>query len=104
MSFDAISTIAKAEADARAAVADAEAQARQMVLDAENSGKAAIEDAVKNARAKREDLARETESRIAAAGAAADKEAEQEMQALREQAMGRLDEAAKLVVERIVKG
>ena len=64
MSFEAITSIAQAEADARSVIQDAEAQARQMVLDAENSGKAAIEDAVRQARAKREDLAKETEAKI----------------------------------------
>ena len=43
MSFEAIASITKAEADAKAAVAQADAKARQMRADAENAGRAAIE-------------------------------------------------------------
>ena len=75
MSFDAITGIAQAEDAANVAVQYAQAQAKQMIADAEAEGKAEIDAAV--ARAEKE---------------------------LHAGAEAKLDAAASLVAERVMKG
>ena len=103
MSFDAIASIAQAEDAARVAVSYAEAQGRQMIADAEAAGKASIEAALQKADNELAQLRQRTEEKSQSdaeklSGTVANRKA-----ALRAAAEARLDAAAALVVERIVK-
>ena len=49
MSFEAISNIAQAEAEAKASVANAQLRAKQLAADAESAGKLAVESALQKA-------------------------------------------------------
>ena len=64
MSFEAISKIAQAEAEAKALVANAETRAKQLAADAESAGKLAVEAAVQKADAELEELGRQVNERM----------------------------------------
>ena len=87
MSFEAIKGISDAEVQGKAKVAEAEAKARQMLVDADSAGKAALEAA---------------KSQTAEKTAALDSEMLAEADQLRRAAELKLEDAAALVVERIV--
>ena len=59
MSFEAISNITQAEAEARAMVAGAEQRAKQLAADAENAGKLAVEAAAAKAGEELAELSRQ---------------------------------------------
>lgn len=102
MSFEAISSIAQAEAEAKAAVAAAEAKAKQLIADAENAGKLSIEAACADAASKLVQLNHQvTEQAKAQTGILAG-ELENQKAVMRAKAESRLEQAAALVVERIV--
>ena len=102
MSFEAISNIAQAEAQAKAQVANAELRAKQLAADAESAGKLAVETAVQKADAELKELSRQVNDK--ARGQAGDlaKKLENQKAALRSKAQGKLETAAAKVVERIV--
>ena len=102
MSFEAIASITKAEADAKAAVAQADAKARQMRADAENAGRAAIEVAGEKAGHEIAELRRQTDEKAMDAASGLSRELEATKAALRAKAEAKLQQAATLVVERIV--
>ena len=102
MSFEAITSIAGAEAAAKAAVAGAEAKARQMLSDAQGAGKLAIEAACAKADEELQELNRQAAEKAVAQAAVISGELETKKAALRARAETRLEEAATLVVERIV--
>ena len=66
MSFEAISNITQAEAEARAAVAGAEQRARQLAADAENAGKLAVEAAAAKAGEELAELSRQVDDKARA--------------------------------------
>ena len=76
MSLEAITSVTRAEQEAKNAVAAAQAKAKQLLSEAQAAGEASLE----AARAK----------------------ADSELEALRKKAEGKLDAAAALIVERIV--
>ena len=102
MSFEAISKITRAEAEAKALVSNAEIRARQLAADAESAGKLAVEAAVQKADAELAELSRQVNDK--AKGQAGDlaKKLDRQKAALRAKAEGKLDAAAAIVVERIV--
>ena len=102
MSFEAISNIAQAEAQAKSQIASAEVRAKQLAADAESAGKLAVEAAVQKAEAELKELSRQVNDK--ARGQAGDlaKKLENQKAALRARAEGKLDAAAAIVVERIV--
>ena len=102
MSFEAISNITQAEAEARAMVAGAEQRARQLAADAENAGKLAVEAAAAKAAEELAELSRQVDDKARAQAEAYAAELENKKAALRAKAGGKLDQAAALVVERIV--
>ena len=102
MSFEAISNITQAEAEARAAVAGAEQRARQLAADAENAGKLAVDAAAAKAAEELAELSRQVDDKARAQAEAYAAELENKKAALRARAGGKLDRAAALVVERIV--
>lgn len=102
MSYEAITSVTQAEAAAKTAVANAEAKAKQMLTDAENAGKAAIEAACVKAESELQELrARAGEKAVSEAGDLS-KDLENRKAALRAKAEAKLEQAATLVVERIV--
>lgn len=102
MSYEAITSVTQAEAAAKTAVANAEVKAKQMLTDAENAGKAAIEAACVKAESELQELrARAGEKAVSEAGDLS-KDLENRKAALRAKAEAKLEQAATLVVERIV--
>ena len=104
MAFDAITMISQAEETARKERAQALSDARAAEAAAEEAGKKAVEEA--SARARKEIHEKLTEMEAAAA-AAADQltgETEKQIAAMRSGAEQKLDAAAELIAERIVKG
>ena len=102
MSFEAISNIAQAEAQAKNAVAGAEARAKQLAADAESAGKLAVEATVQKAEAELTELGRQVDEKAQAQAESLAAELENQKAVLRAKAEGKLDAAAALVVERIV--
>ena len=102
MSFEDIQRVTRTEEDTREKRAQAQAQARQIVADAQKAGAAAVEAAKRQARDQvrqwldeAEALGREQTAQMLAAN-------DQACQAMCRQARGRLDEAAELIVRRVV--
>ena len=102
MSFEAITSVTRAEAEAKAAVAAAEAKARQLLSDADAAGKAAVEAAAAKAESELKELRRRTEEKSAAESQELAETLQGRRAQLRAQAEPRLEEAAALSVERIV--
>lgn len=102
MSFEAITSIAQAEAEAKAAVAAAEVKARQMLADADAAGKAAVEAACSKAVEELAELSRQAKEKAVGDAQTLAGELENQKAVLRSRAETRLDQAASLVVERIV--
>ena len=102
MSFEAITSVTRAEAEAKAAVAAAEAQAKQLLSDAEAAGKAAVEAASAKAESELKELRRRTEEKSALESRELAETLQGRQAQLRAQAEPKLEEAAALIVERIV--
>ena len=102
MSFEAITSVTRAEAEAKAAVAAAEAEARQMLAQAEADGKAAVEAAAAKAESELKELRRRTEEKSGQESRELAETLRGREAALRAQAEPKLKEAAALIVERIV--
>ena len=102
MSFEAIKGISDAEVQAKAKIAEAEVKARQMLADAETAGKVALEAAKSRADSELKALREKAEQQTAEKTAALDGEMLAQADQLRRAAELKLDDAAALVVERIV--
>ena len=102
MSFEAISNIAQAEAQAKTTVSNAETRAKQLAADAESAGKLAVEAAVQKADDELKELSRQINDKARGRAEALSGELENQKAALRAKAQGKLDQAAAIVVERIV--
>ncbi|MBO4289289.1 MAG: hypothetical protein J5865_04215 [Lachnospiraceae bacterium] len=104
MTFEAITSIAQAETEAREMITSAESKARQMLIDAEKEGLEAIETARSMAAdecVKIENSARET---AASKEKIANRNTEDEKTRLYEAAQAKMEEAAGLVIEKIIRG
>ena len=102
MSFEAISSIARAEHEAKTAVAAAEGRSKQMLSDAEAAGKAVVEAAGSKAEEELAELNRQAKEKAKGSARALAGELENQKAVLRSRAEARLEQAASLVVERIV--
>ncbi len=102
MSFEAITSVTRAEAEAKAAVAAAEAKAKQLLAEAETAGKAAVEAASAKAESELRELRRRTEEKSALESRELAETLQGRQAQLRAQAEPKLEEAAALIVERIV--
>lgn len=102
MSFEAITSITDAEAEAKYMISAAEAKARQMVEDAHTAGKLAVEAAVRKAEDELCELNRQAGEKAKAGAAEFSKETESKRENMRAVAESKLPQAASLVVERIV--
>lgn len=102
MSLEAIKKVNETEQGAQARKAEAAANAKKLTADAEKAGRERLE----AQRAKAESDAREAMARAEAKAAAHSEEAlaaaRKECEALRKSARGRLDQAAELIVRRVV--
>ena len=104
MSFDAITGIAQAEDAAKVAVQYAQAQAKQMLADAESEGKAEIEAAVARAEKELRVLRQKSDVKSVEDAKKLLNELETKKAVLQAGAEAKLDAAASLVAERLVKG
>ena len=104
MSFEAIKGISDAEVLGKARIAEAEVQAKQMLADAESAGKAALEAASSRAETELRELRKKADEQTAEKTAALDGDILAEADKLRRAAELKLEDAAALVVERIVGG
>ena len=103
MSFEAINRVAEAEKEAKAVIAAAEQTARQMISDAKAAGKAAVLAAGDKADSTLAELRIQANAAAMDKAAALSRDMENKKAALRARAEARLEQAAALVVERIVK-
>ena len=102
MSFEAITTVREAEERAKQIKTEAAQSAAEAIETAELDGKAAVEAALEKARGELKELVTKSDNKAtqeAEVLAAQTKEAEA---AMRERAEAKLDQAASLIVERIV--
>ena len=102
MSFEAITSITEAEAEAKYMISAAEAKAKQMIEDAHSAGKLAVEAACRKAEDELAELNRQAGVKAESGAAALADELESKKAAMCAVAEGKLDRAATLVVERIV--
>jgi len=102
MAMEAIVAVEEAEAAAERRKADALRESKLCVKKAEVDGAAAVETAQQKALGELKKLATEAEAAARADSGALIRDTEQELSALRARAESRLDEAANLIVERIV--
>ena len=104
MSFDAITGIAQAEDAANVAVQYAQAQAKQMLADAESEGKAEIDAAVARAEKELRVLRQKSDAKSVEDAKKLLNELETKKAVLKAGAEAKLNTAASLVAERVVKG
>ena len=102
MSFEAITSVKTAEAEAKASIAAAELRAKQMLADAESAGRAAVEAAAARAESELKELRRRTEEKSEQENLALADTLKGRESMLRAQAEPQLEQAAALIVERIV--
>ena len=103
MSFDAITGIAQAEDAAKVAVQYAQAQAKQMLADAEAEGKAEIDEAVARAEKELRALRQKSDAKSVEDAKKLLNELETKKAVLQAGAEAKLDAAASLVAERVMK-
>ena len=103
MSLEAITEIREVEERMERAKAEARAQAQKMVADAERDGKALLQQG-RDAAAKAETEAlRKAEEAAAGRREAILADAAKDCQALKDAALGRMDQAAQAILERVVE-
>lgn len=102
MSFEAITSITDAEAEAKYMVSSAETKAKQMLEDAHSAGRLAVEMACTKAESELGELNRQAGEKAKAGAEELARELENKKAAMRAAAGSRLEKAAALVVERIV--
>lgn len=102
MSYEAITSVTQAETEAKITVQNAEAKAKQMLADAENAGKAAVEAACVKAESELQQLRTMAGEKAVNEAGDLSKDLENRKAELRAKAESRLEQAATLIVERIV--
>ena len=103
MSLEAMKQITAAEQAAKERRAAAEAEARRLTAEAEKAGQALLQKTRTDAEAQGKAGLAAAEEREAARAAEIAQAAEQESARQRKQAEARMDAAAELIVERVVK-
>lgn len=102
MSLEAVKQVTDAEQLSKERKAQAAADARQLVADAEQAGQQAVAEAKKQAEARVKELLAKAEQDAAGEVADIRKQAEADCAALRTKAEGRLEDAASLIVRKVV--
>ena len=103
MSMEAIRKVTEIEEQSRAEKAEAEARVKKALTEAEREGSAQLQKARREAAEKGKELLRLAEERAAKAAADTARHAASESAALRREAKRRLDQAAEMIVGRVVK-
>lgn len=103
MSLDAIQKVTEAEQAALSRKAEAEAEARRMAAEAQRAGRERLEARRTEAEAQVKELMAQAEVQAARRERELLEENERACAALRDQARQRLDQAAELIVGRVVK-
>ena len=103
MSFEAIKSITEAETNAEQLIADAEVKARTLIADAETAGKLSLSDAANKAKLEKDNLFVLADENIKANDASEVDAAKSALDKLKASATSKIDEAAKLIAERIIK-
>lgn len=103
MPLEVIENITRVEADNRERKASAEAKAKQIVADAQRDGLALLQQTRTAAAERSRELLQQAEARAAARGEEIRRAARTEGEALRRETETRLDDAADLIVGRVVK-
>lgn len=103
MSLDAIQKVTEAEQSAKARKAQAEIEARKLVSDSQRSGTALIEEARTRAEAENKVLLEQAEVKAAQAAQTILAQAKRDAEAMYHTAESKLDQAADLIVRRVVK-
>ena len=102
MSLEAIKKVTETEQDILARKAEAAATAKKLVADADKAGRELVESARREAEEKVKGFMKDAEARAAEHNKAVLAQAAQACDALRASAETRLDEAAALIVRRVV--
>lgn len=103
MSLDAIKQVNEAEETAKQHKADAKALAKKLVADAERDGRELVESTRNKTAAEVKQFMTEAEQKAAVSAEEVLAETKRACETLHTQAKGRLDQAASLIVERVVK-
>ena len=103
MALEAIQTVTQAEARAKADREAAAAQAKQRLTDAQREAKQTVEQARQKAREEARQMMAQAEEKAAQATREALEQAGQDCEALKQSARGRLEQAAQLIVGRVVE-
>ena len=104
MALEAILAVEQAEQTAARKKAEAAQKAKEIAAAAEAEGRTAVKDAAERAAVELWDIAKKAEEKSAAESEKIRQAARKEMDALRNHAENRLEEAASRIVERIVNG
>ena len=104
MALEAILAVEQAEQNAARKKAEAAQKAKEIAAAADTEGRSAVKEATERAAAELWDLAKKAEEKSAAESEKIREAAREEMDALRNLAENRLEEAADRIVERIVNG
>ena len=102
MSLEAVQRVTEAEEKARARRAEAAEACKKLVSEAEEAGKSKLEQARREAEAQAAEALAKAEAAAAKDAQAVEQETEQACDALRKAAAGRLDDAAALIIRRVV--
>lgn len=103
MALEAIQTVTQAEARAKADREAAAAQAKQRLTDAQREAKQTVEQVRQKAREEARQMMAQAEEKAAQATREALEQAGQDCEALKQSARGRLEQAAQLIVGRVVE-
>ena len=102
MSLEAIKKVAQTEADAKQRKAEALVAAKKMVSDAQLAGEQTLRSACAEADTKTKELMRQAEERAAGRAAEIAAQSKEECAILRSAAENKLEDAAALIVRRVV--
>lgn len=102
MSLEAVKQVAEAEQLSKERRAQAALDAKKLLADAEKAGQQAVADAKKQAEAQAKELVAKAEQDAAGDAARIKEQADADCAALRSKAEGRLEEAASLIVRKVV--
>lgn len=100
--MEAIQKVTQAEAESKQRKIEAIAAAKKLVTDAEQAGKQTLQNACAEAETKAKELMTQAEARAAARAAEIAAQSKQDCAALCSAAQGKLEQAAALIVRRVV--
>lgn len=102
MALEAIQAVTAAETQAKSDREVAAAQAKQLLADAQREARQTVEQARQQAQAQARQMMAQAEDKAAGLTRQVLEQASQDCEKLKQDARGRLDEAAQLIVEKVV--